>query len=102
MRHKIFHIACLPLLAKQAYVEDMQSHHPKAPVLDYAAWYRSRVDARYGGGDGKVSRCPCQAKATNMPAEHKAKATGRVYRENNRHARWYELGINTELLPGHQ
>ncbi len=42
-----------------AYVEHMQSHHPEAPVLDYAAWYRSRVDARYGGGDGKVSRCPC-------------------------------------------
>ncbi len=42
-----------------AYVAHMQGHHPDAPVLDYAAWYRNRVEARYGGGDGKVSRCPC-------------------------------------------
>ncbi|MBC52678.1 MAG: hypothetical protein CMQ34_02465 [Gammaproteobacteria bacterium] len=43
----------------EAYVAHMHSHHADAPVLDYAAWYRNRVEARYGGGNGKVSRCPC-------------------------------------------
>lgn len=42
-----------------AYVEHMRTHHPELPVMDYAGWYRNRVDARYGAGDGKVSRCPC-------------------------------------------
>lgn len=43
----------------EAYLEHMHIHHPELPVLDYASWYRNRVDARYGAGDGKVNRCPC-------------------------------------------
>lgn len=42
-----------------AYLVHMQSHHPETPAMDYAAWYRNRVDARYGSGDGKLKRCPC-------------------------------------------
>ena len=42
-----------------AYLRHMQVHHPELPALDYAGWYRNRVDARYGAGDGKISRCPC-------------------------------------------
>lgn len=41
------------------YVAHMRSHHPGEPFMDHTAWYRNRVDARYGAGDGKVSRCPC-------------------------------------------
>ena len=44
----------------EAYLEHMKLHHPEMPTLDYTAWYRNRVDARYGSGSGgKVSRCPC-------------------------------------------
>lgn len=42
-----------------AYLAHMHTHHPEAAAMDYAAWYRNRVDARYGGGDGKIKRCPC-------------------------------------------
>lgn len=42
-----------------AYLAHMRSHHPESAAMDYAAWYRHRVDARYGGGDGKIKRCPC-------------------------------------------
>lgn len=42
------------------YVRHMKEHHPEAPVLDYAAWYRNRVDARYGATkDGAIKKCPC-------------------------------------------
>jgi len=42
------------------YVNHMKQHHPEAPVLDYAGWYRNRVDARYGASkDGSMKKCPC-------------------------------------------
>ena len=41
-----------------AYVKHCREHHPDMPVLSREAWYRARVDARYGGKKG-VHRCPC-------------------------------------------
>jgi uncharacterized short protein YbdD (DUF466 family) len=44
----------------EVYVKHMKEHHPEAPVLDYAGWYRNRVDARYGASkDGAIKKCPC-------------------------------------------
>lgn len=42
----------------EVYVNHMKQHHPDAPVLDYAGWYRNRVDARYGTS-ADMKRCPC-------------------------------------------
>lgn len=39
------------------YVEHMQSKHPEQPVMSYEAFFRERLDARYGGGKGRPIRC---------------------------------------------
>lgn len=37
-----------------AYIAHMRETHPDAPVMDYAAFFRERMQARYGRGR---SRC---------------------------------------------
>ena len=39
------------------YVQHMRLTHPELPVMDYAAFFRERQEARYGGGDGRPGRC---------------------------------------------
>lgn len=40
-----------------AYLRHMQSEHPDQAVMDYETFFRERQSARFGGGDGKISRC---------------------------------------------
>ncbi|MBL8660000.1 MAG: putative selenoprotein [Rhodospirillales bacterium] len=35
-----------------AYLEHCRAHHPDAPVLSRADFFRHRIDHRYGGGGG--------------------------------------------------
>ena len=38
------------------YVAHRQATHPGEPVMDYEAFFRERLEARYGG-KGRVGRC---------------------------------------------
>lgn len=41
----------------QTYVRHMQETHPDKPVMSYEAFFRERLEARYGGGSGRPVRC---------------------------------------------
>ncbi len=36
-----------------AYLRHMRERHPERAPMSYAAFFRNRQDARYGGGQGK-------------------------------------------------
>ncbi len=38
------------------YLNHMQENHPAQPAMSYAAFFRERQHARYGGG-GRVPKC---------------------------------------------
>jgi uncharacterized short protein YbdD (DUF466 family) len=40
-----------------AYVLHRRQSHPGEPVMSYEAFFRERQASRYGGGNGKISRC---------------------------------------------
>lgn len=40
-----------------AYVRHCREHHPDHPVMSREAWFRARLEQRYGGKG--VNRCPC-------------------------------------------
>lgn len=40
----------------QTYLAHQRRHHPDRPPLSYEAFFRERIDARYGGRNGN-SRC---------------------------------------------
>ena len=39
-----------------AYLRHMAATHPDLPPMDYEAFFRERLDARYGG-KGRMARC---------------------------------------------
>ncbi|WP_156678476.1 YbdD/YjiX family protein [Sphingomonas profundi] len=39
------------------YVAHRREKHPGEPVMTLAEFHRDRVDRRYGGGPGGMSRC---------------------------------------------
>lgn len=39
------------------YVEHMKKTHPGQPFMDYEAFFKERLEARYGGGSGRPVRC---------------------------------------------
>ncbi|MDR3517088.1 MAG: YbdD/YjiX family protein [Azospirillaceae bacterium] len=39
------------------YVAHRRANHPGQPVMSYPEFFRERQNSRYGGGDGKISRC---------------------------------------------
>jgi uncharacterized short protein YbdD (DUF466 family) len=39
------------------YVEHRRLNHPDEPILSRDAFFRLRQEMRYGGGDGRISRC---------------------------------------------
>lgn len=41
----------------QAYLAHQSRHHPEQPLLSYEAFFRERIDARYGGRNGKIRCC---------------------------------------------
>lgn len=41
----------------QAYLAHQSRHHPGQPLLSYEAFFRERIDARYGGRNGKMRCC---------------------------------------------
>lgn len=41
----------------QAYLAHQRRHHPEQPLLSYEAFFRERIDARYGGRNGKIRCC---------------------------------------------
>lgn len=41
----------------QAYLAHQHRHHPEQPLLSYEAFFRERIDARYGGRNGKMRCC---------------------------------------------
>jgi uncharacterized short protein YbdD (DUF466 family) len=40
-----------------AYLEHCRQHHPDAPVLTRQAFFRHRLEHRYGGGAGGMRCC---------------------------------------------
>jgi uncharacterized short protein YbdD (DUF466 family) len=40
----------------ERYVEHCRRHHPERPPMSYEAFFRDRLNARYGGG-GRVGCC---------------------------------------------
>ncbi len=40
-----------------AYVEHRKATHPGEPVMSYEEFFRERQASRYGGKDGRISRC---------------------------------------------
>ena len=40
-----------------SYVAHMRAHHPERPVMSYEEFFRERLDARYGGANGRTGRC---------------------------------------------
>ena len=40
-----------------AYVAHRTAAHPGEPVMSYEEFFRERQASRYGGGDGRISRC---------------------------------------------
>jgi uncharacterized short protein YbdD (DUF466 family) len=41
----------------RTYVQHRQTHHPGEPIMTYAAFFRNRQAARYGGDNARISRC---------------------------------------------
>lgn len=41
----------------QSYLAHHQRHHPDRPPLSYEAFFRERIDARYGGRNGNTRCC---------------------------------------------
>ena len=41
----------------EAYIEHRRRLHPGEPVMTYEEFFRERQASRYGGGNGKISRC---------------------------------------------
>ena len=41
----------------QAYLAHHRRHHPDQPPLSYETFFRERIDARYGGRNGKIRCC---------------------------------------------
>ena len=41
----------------QGYLAHHQRHHPDRPPLSYEAFFRERIDARYGGRNGNTRCC---------------------------------------------
>jgi uncharacterized short protein YbdD (DUF466 family) len=41
----------------QSYLLHHQRHHPDLPPLSYEAFFRQRIDARYGGRNGNTRCC---------------------------------------------
>ena len=39
------------------YAAHMRANHPDQPVMTYEEFFRERQEARYGGGDGRISKC---------------------------------------------
>ena len=39
------------------YVAHRRANHPDQPVMSYEEFFRERQNSRYGGGNGKISRC---------------------------------------------
>lgn len=39
------------------YVAHRRAQHPDQPVMSYEEFFRERQNSRYGGGNGKISRC---------------------------------------------
>lgn len=40
-----------------AYVKHRKSTHPGEPIMTFEEFFRERQESRYGGGNGKISRC---------------------------------------------
>lgn len=40
-----------------SYVAHRTASHPGEPVMSYEEFFRERQASRYGGKDGKISRC---------------------------------------------
>lgn len=41
----------------QSYLAHHRRHHPDRPTLTYEAFFRERIDARYGGRNGNTRCC---------------------------------------------
>ena len=41
----------------QTYLAHHRRHHPERPALSYEAFFRERIDARYGGRNGNTRCC---------------------------------------------
>lgn len=39
------------------YLSHMQKTHPEQLAMSYEEFFRERLQARYGGGNGRVARC---------------------------------------------
>ena len=39
------------------YLTHMRATHPDQPAMTYEEFFRERQAARYGGGNGRMSRC---------------------------------------------
>jgi uncharacterized short protein YbdD (DUF466 family) len=39
------------------YLAHMQKTHPDQTAMSYEEFFRERLEARYGGGNGRVGRC---------------------------------------------
>ncbi|MBK4733685.1 YbdD/YjiX family protein [Noviherbaspirillum pedocola] len=40
-----------------AYLSHMQRTHPEQQPMNYEEFFRERLQARYGGGNGRVGSC---------------------------------------------
>ena len=40
-----------------AYVAHRKTTHPGKPIMNFEEFFRERQESRYGGGNGKISRC---------------------------------------------
>lgn len=41
----------------EAYVAHRKHMHPEEPVMTFEEFFRERQASRYGGANGKISRC---------------------------------------------
>lgn len=41
----------------QVYLAHMRAHHPERQAMSYEEFFRDRLDARYGGANGRTGRC---------------------------------------------
>ena len=41
----------------ETYASHLRGTHPERPIMSYEEFFRERQQARYGGGNGRMSRC---------------------------------------------